>query len=277
MSLSKNIKQFRQRRGMTQEQLAAALLVSPQAVSKWETSETYPDGALLPLLAEQLNCSIDELFDYEFSSLRDISRRMHRWIENTPKKEHFEAARAICWEIQRAIFATNLPQKEFHYDDDELASRYLSSCILENEGFTCVNNSSAPFFSVFSEPERGYASVIGDGEALRERFVRLGSAEVMRALLFVHQQTEGFVFDAEYLSQACSIPTEQMDYVMESLCEFRIVRKKELEVDGINTVLYTTFPSHTWIAMLLMAQETRYEGAHCMTVYHRKKPYLHEN
>lgn len=60
MSLSENIKKARLERKLTQEQLAEKLGVSPQAVSKWETSETYPDGALLVSLSNALGVSLDE-------------------------------------------------------------------------------------------------------------------------------------------------------------------------------------------------------------------------
>ena len=63
MSLGENIKQARNAKNMTQAQLAEALRVSPQAVSKWETSETYPDGSILVPLANLLGVSLDTLFD----------------------------------------------------------------------------------------------------------------------------------------------------------------------------------------------------------------------
>ena len=62
MSLSETIKKYRLEKGYTQEQLGAALGLSAQAVSKWETSETYPDGALLVPLANTLGVSLDTLF-----------------------------------------------------------------------------------------------------------------------------------------------------------------------------------------------------------------------
>ena len=47
--------------GLTQEQLAQKMNVSPQAVSKWENS-SYPDSELLPELAKNLDVSLDYLF-----------------------------------------------------------------------------------------------------------------------------------------------------------------------------------------------------------------------
>ena len=56
------IRELRVQRGMTQEQLAQALHLSPQAVSKWENHTTTPDIGLLPDLSVQLGCTIDQLF-----------------------------------------------------------------------------------------------------------------------------------------------------------------------------------------------------------------------
>ena len=41
ISIAKNITELRKKNGMTQEQLAAVLNVSPQAVSKWETGASH--------------------------------------------------------------------------------------------------------------------------------------------------------------------------------------------------------------------------------------------
>ena len=43
MSLSENLQFLRQRRGVTQEQLAEELDVSRQSVSKWESGVSYPE------------------------------------------------------------------------------------------------------------------------------------------------------------------------------------------------------------------------------------------
>ena len=62
MSLGENIKRARNAKNMTQAQLAEALSVSPQAVSKWERAVCCPDISLLPALADTFGISIDLLF-----------------------------------------------------------------------------------------------------------------------------------------------------------------------------------------------------------------------
>ena len=63
MTTGQKIQALRKGRGLTQEQLAARLGVSRQAVSRWELDETLPDTQNLLPLKEALGVSIDTLLD----------------------------------------------------------------------------------------------------------------------------------------------------------------------------------------------------------------------
>ncbi len=66
--LAENIKRFRRERNMTQEDVAAELGVSYQAVSRWETAASYPDIELLPNIAALFGVSMDILFGMDKNS-----------------------------------------------------------------------------------------------------------------------------------------------------------------------------------------------------------------
>ena len=66
--LSNNIQKYRKLNGLTQEALAVKLGVTFQAVSKWENGKSLPDVLLLPLIADEFACSIDDLFSYNVKS-----------------------------------------------------------------------------------------------------------------------------------------------------------------------------------------------------------------
>ena len=72
MELGAKIKQLRQSRGMTQEQVAQKLNVSNQTVSKWETGAACPDLSLIVPIARLFGVTTDELFD--FSAVADKLR-----------------------------------------------------------------------------------------------------------------------------------------------------------------------------------------------------------
>ena len=61
MSFSERLIQLRSNLGMSQNQLAKAMEVSRQAVSKWETGQSIPDAAKMIRLADILNTDLEYL------------------------------------------------------------------------------------------------------------------------------------------------------------------------------------------------------------------------
>jgi len=64
ITIGKNIKDLRKRDNRTQEDLAKALGVTCQAISRWESNGGYPDMELVPAIANYFHVTIDELFGY---------------------------------------------------------------------------------------------------------------------------------------------------------------------------------------------------------------------
>lgn len=90
MNIGNRIKALRKARGLTQEQLANAIGISFQAVSKWETNIAYPDITLAPVLANFFGVSMDELFDFNLDEkekeIKEIVDKAYEYRECDPKK-----------------------------------------------------------------------------------------------------------------------------------------------------------------------------------------------
>ncbi len=94
MTLSERLRYLRRQKDYTQEQLAAYLGISSQAVSRWETGATSPDISLLPMLGECFGVTMDELLGVnEEEKRREIDRiagecereiNRNRWQEQLP-------------------------------------------------------------------------------------------------------------------------------------------------------------------------------------------------
>ena len=61
LTIGENIRNFRKKNNLTQEELADRLGVTYQSVSRWENGATYPDLELLPAISELLSVTVDEL------------------------------------------------------------------------------------------------------------------------------------------------------------------------------------------------------------------------
>lgn len=90
VKLYENIKKFRKKRKMTQEQLAEAMGVSVSAVYKWESNQSIPDINLILEMADLFNTSTDILIGYEWRN-SNVTNFLDRIATLTRKKEYEEA------------------------------------------------------------------------------------------------------------------------------------------------------------------------------------------
>lgn len=74
----KTIRRLRERKNLTQAELAYMIDVSPKTISKWETSKGLPDISLLEPLAGALSVSVIELMSGHEVDNKNISADMLR-------------------------------------------------------------------------------------------------------------------------------------------------------------------------------------------------------
>lgn len=91
------ISKRRKELGLTQNQLASALNISFQAVSKWENGLAYPDIEMLPRLAAELNTTADALLGYS-SVKADYDARY-----STEEYYWGLMPNRICYEIMKVL------------------------------------------------------------------------------------------------------------------------------------------------------------------------------
>ena len=75
------LKELRQEKGMTQEQLAEQLNVSNRSVSRWETGSNLPDLSMLIILAEYYDVTVGEIIDGKRKS-----EKMNEEVKDTLEK-----------------------------------------------------------------------------------------------------------------------------------------------------------------------------------------------
>lgn len=73
---------LRKNKHLTQAQLAEALSVTPQSISKWENQQSAPDLSLLPMIARYFGITMDELFGYRLDALNRKERFIRLLADN---------------------------------------------------------------------------------------------------------------------------------------------------------------------------------------------------
>lgn len=82
MLIGEKIRSLRKNKNITQAELADALSVSAQSVSKWEHHLSVPDIAVLPAIARYFGITMDELFGYRLDALHYKERFIRFMLDN---------------------------------------------------------------------------------------------------------------------------------------------------------------------------------------------------
>ena len=175
-AFSTNLQTLRKKKGVTQEQLASYLGVSPQAVSKWENG-SYPEGDLLPKISEYFEVSISYLYGQESekkSFEQMVLDELYMLNEKESQtggcnhKDYFEklldivwAGQIACWKNNKYYYKRGVPEKGVR----------TASVISDDAGFGYFNlNVEKQYYALVKEPEDGFMSNIKLSEELQTFF-----------------------------------------------------------------------------------------------------------
>lgn len=129
------IKSLREKKGITQAQLADLIGISSKAVSKWETAKGLPDITLIEPLAKALSVSVMELISGDMVINKNIS-------SNILRSKFYVCP--ICNNIMRTVgdaiiscCGINLPPLEAEETDDH---HQITIEKVEDEHFVTVNH-----------------------------------------------------------------------------------------------------------------------------------------
>ena len=110
LKISENLKKLRKQRGNTQDDLAAHLGISVQAVSKWERGEGFPDIAFLPYIAAYYEVTVDDILGCTFirkqEDIEAFKKKSQELINKGKRQERLK----LCREMQ----------KKYPHDEDVL-------------------------------------------------------------------------------------------------------------------------------------------------------------
>lgn len=100
--LSENLRKYRMKKNLTQEDLAGFLGVTPQSVSKWERGECYPDITLLPALANIFETSVDLLLGMDTVRAQETRYNIHKRASELQLAGDYATAEAVYRDALRS-------------------------------------------------------------------------------------------------------------------------------------------------------------------------------
>lgn len=106
MTLGEKLQRLRKEQGWTQEELAARLNISRQAISKWESGASVPDTENVIQISRLFHVSTDSLLLDEWEYDEHVSPASHK--EDTPPKKERRFFCMVAGSILSSVSAIGL-------------------------------------------------------------------------------------------------------------------------------------------------------------------------
>ena len=253
MNIAANIARLRRERGMTQEALAEVIGVSPQTISKWENSTTYPDVALLPVLADVFGVTIDVLYGREMQQSLLPENAIDNVIEHARR-----TFVGVCYNPELdGKFEDQLAQYKKVMQADP---RHRS--VIENDRDVLYFREKLGVLAL-RKPEEGWSSLFSRTE--NADLLRMLADEDFRRAMQVIISRRMLNFTLPSLAKMAEVEdAERLGQLLEAS---QLFAKRELLIDEVPLTFYelTQGESKLYLlyAVLAFAQELMtYEGVH---------------
>ena len=237
--LSQTLSTLRKKNNLTQEEFGAKLGVSAQSVSKWENSISMPDICLLPMIAETLDVSIDELFDIENPSFKKIT-------DDFPKEIHKDIFKNIAAWFDETDVSDILTK----YDDEKLED--AASVVFTRKGAVFENSAIGIVFPQSPEEAR---VLLEDEEAIS--FLLLLSDSSVHTILHYLVKTKQFTTVAS-LSNKCGMSEEEVHTALTKLQKYQLVTCQTIDLEDETLEVFRIQRSHVLLFVYAIMEIARH-------------------
>lgn len=251
-----NIAKFRKEKKITQEQLAAYVNVSAQAVSKWENGG-MPDCELLPKIADCLQVSIDALFSRKCEDSISIKQELAKGLVELPVAERFDEVMEYLWVLQHTLAGNigNFPEGNYKKTIKETGDEYRHSQNLFDEGITMMSlRESLQYFLCMPEPNDGWLKNLNSVDDYCKLFSFLGEKDFLNAAILL-ESIEPYLFNISLLKSKLNVSDQRAQEIILKLEEYRFITKASIETENGKEEVYHIHANPALVAVLALATE----------------------
>jgi len=248
MDISKNIAELRKAKGLTQEQLAQAVNVSSQAVSKWETGASLPDVQTLPLIAHAFGVSVDYLYKGKELVYDDLYEKVFQKIRENPQmsEQSYKEALTVFGAAHAGIFRGKWVKDSFEVPCPCHISNKEGLSLLWSKGLGALVTKD--FFREINESTVKFAVPLLEALADKDR---------MKILLAIISMSEISSFE---LMERLGMEESALEDKLELLIERKIVFEEISKHKALGKTYKINDMYHTGLCLMMAILETTREG-----------------
>ena len=255
---STQLQLLRKKKGITQEQLAQKVGVSPQAVSKWENG-SYPDGELLPAIAAELDVSIDALYGIGKADI-SIEQAVLNEIHTIVQKDEKGDFKAVLKKMLDLVWAMVIPcwKDNIWYWDRPTGDKMqlqTSSLIMSESGFVTIrHNNDLQYAAIIQKPECGFEKFLEFDDNMLELFRFMSEKANLKILYYLSSLNKREVFTEKSVCAALGISPESVKNAVSYLYRNGFLNEMEYDDGGVKKTVYSYLNNYNFLVFLTGAK-----------------------
>ncbi len=239
MEIGIKIKELRIKKNITQEEVAKALKISTQAVSKWENGGS-PDLELVPAIAKYFHVSIDYLFGLPVNDYENIEEKIVKYLEMLFEQGEEVVINKIfelAFYMETALF--NVDNIKNYTLDKIIKSGGCNSQYISEHGLIITSlKKNKKFFGCFPLPKEGsYNELLKNKVLYLEFFKDLSDETFFDALVFLYTR-KNLSFTTELFINELNIDIDTANKIISRLLKYQLLSKNVLELNDQNMDTY---------------------------------------
>ena len=294
--IGEQIKKYRVKKGLTQEELGNMIGVTTQAVSKWERGGS-PDAEILPAVAKSLGITLNMLFG-ESDNIQSLDDTLAEEILSMEHDKGIKRLYSLIWKIglglsgmdtykknvpdsTMGVFIVDMPgsldsDKKAFADGDtakgENGYHYYARASL-NEGMLDAKvDDDFSYIFFMPEPKEGYAKTFENTEELQNVFSVLAEKDILKILFFMYSR-QNLPSSSSLIASGTNIGIEKVEMLMDKLCSINLANRTPVFTEKGEMKVYTYYNETVITPMLCNAKELMDQKViHRGVWFDRRKP-----
>ena len=260
INIATMLTKLRAERGLTQEELAAALAVSNKTISKWENGASSPDLAMLAALAQYYQVSTDTLLGLN-DEKRDWRKQMLAELGGMELREVglkvFETLRATFPALYHAACTSEnaaegmtpiLPAAEsMPRSEVSTGSVWQFSICSDNVNLAVLQLKNRANFAWLKETEAQ--------QSMARLLTFLADPDAMSMLAFICSEKCSVSFTAEYVAENAAILVGKAVQLLDEFCAVSDCIKSTAHLSEGEVTLYESVGDGLLLSVLSLAYE----------------------
>lgn len=263
--ISEKLIELRDKKGITQDELAKSLSVSNKTVSKWENGMSSPNLSMLVALADFYGVSTDLILGREVDPLSPLDLQPQNVEFNELRRRSLiQKIFSRLGEITPINMLHIAKMPEGYKPDVVPSSGKIYRNITSTDDFVDIfsNTDDVNMSVVLLRNKSNFAWLKNakKQEKLAEIFELLSDKDALSACYFLHSTACSTTFTADYLAENVGIPLEKATEILDRLWRINSCRKMKAHLRDGDSIIYEFKGDARILAILSLAYEKAFGG-----------------